>query len=270
MIAFDPQCGKARLKKGLAHLGKTLSDIDYIINTHYHFDHIGSNTYVKRRSNAQLLIHEADRIAIEDFNAYVARYGMPDALEQQWRAALRMMGFKELAPDSTFSDGDLLPGQFHVIHTPGHASGHCCFYKSEILLSGDIDLLSPWLGNTSCNLADYLDSLERLKGMNIECLLPSHGQPVFKNIPERLEAFHQKFLNREEKLYWLLSSEALSLPQITTQLFNTLSDSQRNRQGLFTFHFGKISCLNYLIHLESLGKVEKLVKDGGEYWKKIE
>jgi hydroxyacylglutathione hydrolase len=257
------------LKNGLAYLGKTLSDIDFIINTHYHFDHIGSNTFVKQRSNAQLLIHEADRIAIENFDAYVDRYGMPEELELKWRAALKMMGFKELAPDSTFSDGDLLPGQFRVIHTPGHASGHCCFYKAKILLSGDIDLISPWLGNTSCNLADYLNSLERLKTMKIKILLPSHGHPVSRNIPERLEAFRQKFLDREVRLYRLMPTEATSLSQITTRLFNTLSESHRNRQGLFTFHFGKISCLNFLIHLESLGKVEKTIKDGEAYWQKI-
>ncbi|MHA1276904.1 MAG: MBL fold metallo-hydrolase [Candidatus Helarchaeota archaeon] len=269
LIAFDPQCGKVRLAQGLTYLEKTYSDIDYIINSHFHLDHIGSNAFLKHKSNAQLLIHEADRCALEKLDSYVERYGMDKDLEQEWRATLRRIGYKEVIPDQTFSDGDILPGGFQVIHTPGHAPGHCCFYKSEVLISGDMDLTSPWLGNISCNVADYLNSLEKLKKLKLKLILPAHGQPISVNIPEKLEAFHQRFIKREEKIYQLLPTRPISLSDIAKRLFQTFSKTQRTRQAFFTFHFGKIACLNFLIHLEVLGKVQRIVKNGQELWQKI-
>ncbi len=274
LIIFDPNCGKNRLKKGLAQLGKTLSDIDFVINSHFHIDHIGTNYLIKKKSAAKFLIHEADRIAVENFDAYVARYGMDRQLEPQWRATLKMLGYKEMTPDQTFNEDELLPGNFQVVHTPGHSPGHSCFLKSQILLSGDIDLTSPWVGNLSSNVADYLNSLKKLKKLKLNMILPSHGVPIFDNIPHALDKFYQRFLDREEKIYNLLPNHPVTLDELTKRLFRSYSKNQQKqlerRQAFFTFHFGKISCLNFLQHLELNGKVKKIILKNEEYWEKIE
>ncbi len=273
LIAFDPQCGKSRLKKGIAAIGKELLDIKIVINSHFHADHTSTNSYLKK-FGAKILIHEADRIALENFDEYVQRYGMIDKIiEQRWRATLKMVGFKEMKPDQTFKEGDILPEGFKVVHTPGHAPGHSCFYKAGILISGDIDLTSPWVGNLSCSIADYLDSIEKLKKMQIKLLLPAHGQPISEKIFEKLEAFRQRFLKREQKIYEILPDQPATLLQLTKRIFQSYPEEQQkqieNRQSFFAAHFGRITCLNYLIHLELQGKVKRITQNGEEYWEKI-
>ncbi|HUX99111.1 MAG TPA: MBL fold metallo-hydrolase [Candidatus Deferrimicrobium sp.] len=273
-IIFDPQCGRKQLKQAFDQIGKTFADLDIIINTHFHLDHSGSNFFLKKISGAKILIHEADAIALEHLDAYIERYGMENKeMEKDWRTFLKNFGFKEIIPDQTLKDGDIVPGDFQVVHTPGHAPGHCCFYKAGILISGDIDLTSPWIGNLSCNIADYLNSIEKLKKFRIIKLLPAHGLPVFENIPERLEAFQHRLLDRVEKTYNLLTDTPLSLDQITQLMFHEYPEEQRNRlrrrQAQFTFHFGKITCLNHLKYLKIQNRVKNITHDGQELWQKL-
>ncbi len=273
-IAFDPQCGKFRLKKAIQQLGKNISNIDFIYNSHFHLDHTASNSFLKRKSNAEIFLHEADRLALEDLDEYVKRYGMTDKkLEAEWRELLKNLGFKGATIDATFEDGEILPGEFQVIHTPGHAPGHCCFYKSEILISGDIDLSTPWVGNLSSNVADYLRSLDKLMKLKIKLVLPSHRLPVFENIPQQLKSFRDRFIKRETYILNVLPSQPITLDDITKKLLYSYSESHRkqleNRQAQFTLHFGMISTLNYLKHLETLGKVQSIVLNKREHWVRL-
>jgi glyoxylase-like metal-dependent hydrolase (beta-lactamase superfamily II) len=166
-----------------------------------------------------------------------------------------------------------LPGEFQAIHTPGHAPGHCCFYKSKILISGDIDLASIWFGNLTCNVADYLNSIEKLKKMDIELILPSHSDPISENITQRLELYQQRLINRAEKIYELIPESPHTLGEIAEIIFQSYPEDRRerlkNRQSQFTSHFTRITTLNYLNYLESLGKIKKDAQNGEEYWERI-
>ncbi len=274
LILFDPQCGRNRLKEALKQLGKRYTDIKIIINTHFHADHTCSNSFLKKKSGAKILIHEADRIAVESIDEYINRYGMTDKkIAQLWRNTLAMIGFKASNVDETFKDGDILPEGFQVIHTPGHAPGHCCFFKSGTLISGDIDLTSPWVGNITSNVADYLQSIEKLLQFRIHKLFPAHGMPIFDDIPSKLKSFRDKIFQREQKIYEALPKKPITVSELTERIFNALRSKNRaieERQAFFTLHFAKINNLNYLIHLESLGKVQRFIRNTQEFWQKIE
>ena len=272
LVAFDPQCGGNRLKEALKELGRNFETIDYVINSHFHLDHTGYDHFLQR-SGAQIWIHEADRPAIEILEEYVKRYGMTDKnMELEWRRFLKNFGFKEVKPDRTFQDGDILPGEFKVIHTPGHAPGHCCFYKSGFLIAGDIDLLSPWLGNLTCSVTDYLQSLDRLKQLPIKALFPCHGEPIYENIGDRIDLFRQRFIKHADRIFNQVTEAPLSLEQITELAFQSLPETKKERlqtrQIHFRSHFGKISTLNYLNYLESLGKIKKTIQNETPYWQK--
>jgi glyoxylase-like metal-dependent hydrolase (beta-lactamase superfamily II) len=272
LIAFDPQCGRNRLQEALNEIGCDFEAINFIINTHFHLDHTGSNDFLRKRSGAQIWIHEADRPALENFEEYVKRYGMTGTMELEWRRFLKNFGLKEIKPDRTFQDGDILPGGFKVIHTPGHAPGHCCFYKSDILIAGDIDLISPWVGNLSCSIVDYLKSLEKLKQLPLKALFPCHGEPIYEKIPERIDIFRQRFIKHTDRIFKLVTETPLSLDQITELAFQSLPETKRERlqtrQIQFRSHFGKISTLNYLNYLESLGKIKKIIQNDMPHWQK--
>jgi ribonuclease/clavin/mitogillin len=66
-----------------------------------------------------------------------------------------------------------------VLHTPGHALGHCCVFepRERVLLSGDMilgdqtTLIDPAEGN----MVDYLQSLSQLAQRDPSWILPAHG-----------------------------------------------------------------------------------------------
>src|SRR6185369_3971408 len=105
--------------------------------------------------------------------------------------------FDPIAPDTLLHDGDRLPvegGELEVICTPGHAPGLLVFYFPErrLLFSSDhiVEKITPNIGLhalTAGNpLGDYLASLDRLRPLEIDSILPSHGH-VFHGHRQRCE-----------------------------------------------------------------------------------
>ena len=87
-----------------------------IVCTHGHNDHVTVAPELSERLDAPILLHPADR-------------------------PLWTLTHSE-APDGDLADGETLQvagTDIHVIHTPGHAPGGCCFYVPElgVLFSGD-------------------------------------------------------------------------------------------------------------------------------------
>lgn len=90
-----------------------------------------------------------------------------------------------------------------VVHTPGHAKGHLCLFeeRSSTLLCGD--MLSGWgtvvINPPDGNMAEYLDSLERLAALGAQVALPSHGSMI-RNPSEALREARRHRLWREERV----------------------------------------------------------------------
>jgi recombination protein RecT len=70
-----------------------------------------------------------------------------------------------------------------VVHTPGHAANHLCLLLLEdgLLLSGDhiLNGSTTVIDPPDGNMADYLDSLDRLDALclehGVDFILPAHG-----------------------------------------------------------------------------------------------
>jgi glyoxylase-like metal-dependent hydrolase (beta-lactamase superfamily II) len=242
--------------------------------THFHIDHSNSNVMLRERSGAEIWIHELDAPALRSLDNFVSRYGFED--EQMlalWRKFLADFGVRAHEVDHEFRDGDVVPGDFRVIHTPGHTPGHCSFYKDGVLIAGDIDLTVPWLGNVTSNAGDFIASIERLEQMDIQTLLPGHGVPVFDHIQDGLEEFRQKLLRREVQLVELLGDGPLSLEELAARVDKAKQERRGQEDEIqrspFAEHFHYTSILNSLKHLQETGRVE-LVDDGnGAIWKVV-
>ncbi len=90
-----------------------------------------------------------------------------------------------------------------ALFTPGHAHGHLCFYLEEpkFLITGDVVLgygtsvISPPWGD----MIDYLATLERLKQLDLEMLLPAHG-PMIEAPYEKIQEYIDHRVMREQKV----------------------------------------------------------------------
>ncbi|MFD5214908.1 MBL fold metallo-hydrolase [Microbacterium sp. NPDC058345] len=182
----------------LKRLGARRGDIDAVILTHGHFDHVG----MARRLGDEgigLLVHPDDaelvrhpyRYAHERARwIYPLRYPrtIPGLAAMAWRGAMTVKG-TAAAPGLT--DGRTLdvPGRPRVVWTPGHTGGHCSFVFEHlgVVMSGDaIVTFDPYTGArgpqivagaATADSARALESVEALRGADVGLLLPGHGEP---------------------------------------------------------------------------------------------
>lgn len=185
-------------KAGLTSLGRELKDVEAVILSHAHADHMGFADRVAKAAKAPVFIHRKDASA----SRRALQLPWPALLSNAWRPFTAGMlgnavanGVFSLACVSnphTFQDGDVLavPGRPCVIHTPGHTPGEVSFYlpAQQVLISGDTlvtrDLYTgrtgpPQLTRPRLNddYAEASKSLERLKDLGRVRLLPGHGLP---------------------------------------------------------------------------------------------
>jgi len=156
------------LQEQLLSLGLKVRDIDLVINTHEHLDHIGSNRYFQESSFIAAHRFAATKITLEDH--YVTLYRSGDRNEVPLRIHLW------LENRSLF---DLGSHTLEVIHTPGHTSGSICIYefKTKALFSGDTVFAGGTLSYIaeSGSVGDYVNSIMRLEARKISKIFPGHG-----------------------------------------------------------------------------------------------
>ncbi|MFN8526717.1 MAG: MBL fold metallo-hydrolase [Chloroflexota bacterium] len=181
------------LEPALRAVGLALSDVDFIINTHGHMDHLGGNHRAKEVSNAQILIHEIDAPFTRDprlnvtsattVPELVRRGRREDLLPNVEANVLRMVG-KSAGVDRELRDGDRVDlGNdvvLSVIHTPGHTAGSCTFYweKERLALSGDsIQVRGSRAGILPLYFLarEYMASQRRLLDLPIDLLCMGHN-----------------------------------------------------------------------------------------------
>ncbi len=156
------------LSDGLSDIGLTPVDVDLVINTHEHFDHIGGNKYFYRSA-----IIAAGRLAaakITEKDAYVTMYSSLSA------------DYRYTKPHIWFENGafiDLENAKLEVIDTPGHTSGCISIYEeyNKLLFSGDTVFAHGTLSAIapSGSAGDYVHSMDVLNTKRTERLLPGHG-----------------------------------------------------------------------------------------------
>ncbi len=149
-------------------VAKFQDEIETIVLTHCHFDHIAYVREIAHMCNAEVAIHEADLQGLTD-----------DTYSLAMHFGRRSPGIK---PDKILKDGDSL-GKYTVYHTPGHTQGSICLYDrvNRTLISGDTVFTDGGFGRYDFpggNRAILINSIERLSKLEINGLYPGHGEPV--------------------------------------------------------------------------------------------
>ena len=137
--------------------------VQAILLTHVHFDHIQAVKELKEATGAPLFVHEADVPALTDPAFSMVMF--PYALNAD----------RVLHNGDTIEIGELT---FTVLHTPGHTRGSVCYHCDDTLFAGDT-LCAGSIGRTDFAGGDFAamrQSLVRLATLPSETrVVPGHG-----------------------------------------------------------------------------------------------
>lgn len=152
----------------------------------------------------------------------VLTHGHPDHAEAA-RPLAKRLGAQVFGPDMpgmvdrVLRDGDSVPtdhGPLVAVHTPGHTENHLCFHlpSEGALFAGDVILGSgdtTWVAEYSGCVADYFESLDRLRGLSLEVIYPGHGPPLEDpaDALDRFERHRRERVAQVEKALASLSTD---------------------------------------------------------------
>ena len=261
------------LQRGVEALGHRLEDVELVILTHQHIDHLGLVGSVASRSGAEVAaidvavpyvasFHEEFEAEGEFARRIMLRHGVPEDVATALQAVSRPFAGWGAPVEVTrpLSDGEaieLRDRRLQALLRPGHSPSDTVFLDPErrTLLAADhlLKLISsnPLITRPRVlgaprpqALVAYLESLARTRELDLELVLPGHGDPITDHralIDERLR-MHAR---RAEKLFGLIAERPRTAHELAQALWGDIAVTQA-----------------YLTLSEVLGHTDLLLNEG--------
>jgi len=182
----------------ISFLEKKNIKLNYILNTHHHFDHIGGNSELKKKYNAKVLGFAGDKHRIPEIDITIKD-------NEKW-----MFGNSSV----------------RILHVPGHTLGHICFFfeKEKIAFTGDT-LFSLGCGRIfEGDHKQMLDSLNKIKNLPRETKIYCGHEYTYKNA-EFCMKYENNNINLKKKFEKIKKLRSQNLPTIPSVLEEELKSN---------------------------------------------
>lgn len=188
------------LADALAEIGRRPGDVEALVLTHGHFDHIGFAERARVELGIPVFVHEND-VPLTRKPLLYGRERSPleyplrhAAARPMFAAFVKARAFfpSPIAEVRRYRTGDAalpVPGTPEIVFTPGHTLGHCALHFSDrdVVIAGDaVVTLDPYTGLSGPRVVSRaatadseraLDALSALLPTNASRVLPGHGDP---------------------------------------------------------------------------------------------
>ncbi|HOD48443.1 MAG TPA: MBL fold metallo-hydrolase [Candidatus Hydrogenedentes bacterium] len=265
------------LKAAFKNEGLALSDLEQVLLTHTHIDHVGLLGRLRDYADFTVYAHPwaAHRsLNSEDQHEKARRFGLqimrelgaPDDVAH--KAAGEQHSFREFATDATvdkgLEDGEVI-GPHTACHVPGHSALDMLFVDNahRIAFTGDHLLpritpnpllRRPRAGQPRVkSLVQYRESLRKTHALDLDVCYPGHGEPI-RNHRAVIESLLERQHKRNQRVLEILGGRRLSVYEVARQLFPRMD-------AKFTF-LGLSSAAGHLEILEEEGRVVSEYEDG--------
>jgi glyoxylase-like metal-dependent hydrolase (beta-lactamase superfamily II) len=201
---LDDDATLAALEDGLREHGVRIEDLELVVATHHHIEHVGLAPEIRRRSGAPIAVLDrmADRCADGErvdrdqryMNALMAANGAPSAViastDGFWE--VERNGSQRFDADIRVADGELIRAggrDLRAVFRPGHSltdtllvddAGAIAFVGDHLLatISSNTEILPAADEERPRARVKYLDGLRRTATMPLERLLTGHGPTI--------------------------------------------------------------------------------------------
>ena len=182
----------------ISYLKKNNLNLNYILNTHHHFDHIGGNIELKKLYNAKVIGFLGDKHRIPGIDITLKN-------NEKW----------------SFGNSEVL-----IMHIPGHTLGHICFFfkKEKIAFTGDT-LFSLGCGRIfEGNHKQMLESLNKIKKLPKDTNIYSGHEYTYKNA-EFCIKYDKDNINLKKRFEIIKKLRSKNLPTIPSTLDDELNSN---------------------------------------------
>ncbi len=196
------------LQEALRELGRSRSDVEALVLTHGHFDHLGFAERARVELGIPVYVHEND----VPLTRHPRRYAHERARSLYFLTQVKAFPIvaslvrhrawwpKPVKQVRRYEKGELpVPGSPRVVFTPGHTLGHCAlhFPDRDAVIAGDaVVTLDPYRGTTGPQIVSgaatadeerALGSLDVLAATDARTVLVGHGEPWTNGAEELVE-----------------------------------------------------------------------------------
>ena len=244
-------------------------DVERIVVTHFHPDHIGAARWLGEKTGAPVCMMEREipfarklwgSSEVGPFVEYLIRHGMPQAAAGATAAVVRypLPLPEEMVPIRPGEKLAVGEGAVRVIHVPGHADNQILLhdeargilFAADHLLLGITPNIGLWPESEPHPLARYLESLENMRGLGADLVLPGHG-PVFHDLDGRIRELMFHHEERLETMRREISDRPKTAFEVSRIVFRgTLTEHQRC--------FALAETLAHLDHLVLEGRAQRI------------
>lgn len=264
------------LQKQLKLHGLKPKDIERVIITHLHNDHIGLAERLRdfgaeiwagymARDRQEMIVKEWNNLyentlkELDLFGGQQYRYNITRN-RYVFKSDIKPMPIdRYLADGEKFTLGDL---DLEVIWTPGHSYEHICLLdqKNRILFSGD-HVLPKITSHVALHsyrdhdpLGEYLSSLEKIQDVDVDTILPGH-EWVFNDLKPRVQQLMTHHRNRLDEMKETLEDG----PQTVYNVGSKVHWDSRPwpKMTFWTKRMAATETFAHLFYLEKLGEVKR-------------
>jgi glyoxylase-like metal-dependent hydrolase (beta-lactamase superfamily II) len=269
------------MNHGLKALDIDLACTDFFI-THLHADHFGLIGKLAT-DESRIYFNRPEKELIETWQGfepmiqYAGKNGFP---EDELREALNQHPGHKFHSDwvpelNVLQDGDSIsagPYRFRCIETPGHTLGHLCLHEEDhkILVAGD-HILIDITPNIQCwsddqnPLKAYLNSLERVRQLDIVQVLPGHRR-VFFDIERRIGELKNHHRDRIAEVMQILEGDMQNAFQVASKMTWDIDCESWQQFPVAQKWFATGEALAHLIFLEQDDRIRRREKSGIVYF----
>ncbi len=273
-LGFQREVCRQAVLSAMEELKVDRSRTDFFL-THMHEDHSG---LIRDLATGENRVY-CSKIDGETVRQYTKKLGIRKFTEFSKRNAPELLEHYDEIMDSRepetgpplhgeyiyLKEDDILRiGKYRLccVDTPGHTEGHLCLYEEgqRLFFSGDHILgritpnITKWDDNSGDVLGTYLNSLERLRPLKVETVLPGHRM-VFSEFGQRIDELQHHHKQRLAEVLGIVGDRFLYAWQVASHMQWSLTYKNWSDFPVAQQLYATGEALSHLYYLHKKGRL---------------